>query len=284
MESRISQRWGAFRGVPLSTPALSQGAAVRRLQRFARARVLPATGGAGGGARVAKKCRPPAFTQMMSPYTRKMNTFIPRIHRRVVMIPEATDFNGEGETVQGRSTFNLNGIRPDATIYTNMSSTGTAAIPDLESLQQLFRYYRIVKIRVFFRIVYSEFTDNVQYPTLYTRYCYDANTGLPMDANYFSELTNTNRHTFTNESPEFVTTIYPKIQSPKFALTGLSSDGFAYAPTNPGWIDLSGAPAGSAITGCQAQHYGLDWFCTNVPTGQVLRASVEFTIDYKTQV
>lgn len=213
-----------------------------------------------------------------------MNTLIPRTYRRVTLISEAREISGGGGTDQGRSTFNMSGIRPDSTQYTNMSQSGTAAVTDLASLQALFRYYRIVKIRVFFRLTNTEFTDAVQFPVLYTRYCYDPNTPVPTTPQYFNELTNVNRHSFTNDSPEFVTTIYPKIMTPKYALTGLTSDGFAYSPASPGWIDFAGGPAGSQVEGADCQHFGLDWFITNVPTGQSLTVDVEFTVDYKTQV
>lgn len=260
---------------------MSRDAAARKLQQFARSRLTRAAAGFAGLPAAAR--RPRMYRQALQPFTRKMNTFIPRVYRRVTMIPEADTIVGSGATYQGRSTFNLTGVRPDATLRTNMTATGTTAITDLGAYQTLFRYYRIAKIRVFFKVLYAEFTDAAQYPTLYTRYCYDANTALPASADYFDDLTNTNRHTFTNESPEFVTTIYPKIQTPKYAITGLTSDGFAYSPASPGWIDLQGSGAGSQVDGANCQHYGLDWFFTNIPTGQSLNVSVEFTLDFKTQ-
>lgn len=283
METRLSQRWGSFRGRPLSSPSLSQGAAVRRLQRFARSRFTRTAAAFAGVPAARRKTKARIYTQGLNPYTRKMNTFLPRVHRRVTMLPEVMTISGTGATDAGRSTFNMTGVRPDATLYTNMSQSGTAAISDLQAFRDIFRYYRLEKIRVFFKTINSEFTDATQYPTLYTRYCYDANAALPGSADYFNELTNTNRHTFTNESPEFVTTIYPKIQTPKYALSGLTSDGFAYSPASPGWIDLTGTATGSQVDGADCQHYGLDWFITNIPAGQAINVSVEFTMAFKTQ-
>lgn len=271
----MQKRRDAFKSTATRASAKYAGSAAAKSKAYGRGRKK--------SARRAKRSLPQALT----PFSYTLNKAPPgsNFYRRVVTMRNASSFTGTGSAVGMTSVFNLTGVVPSSSsgILANFNTSGAAAITELSHLQSLFAVYKISKVRVTFRQRNTEYADGIQWPEMMYRYNYDVNRILTSGggAAQLDSSTNIQVHKFTNDSPFVTATVYPKIQAPMYAYTGLTADGYALGPVDSPWIDLSAASAHGG--GVDVPYWGLDVYFINIPTGQVIDCDVELTLDLKWQ-
>ena len=226
-----------------------------------------------------------SLPQPLRPYDYALNVAPPRsnFYRRVVTIRDAQSIAGGGAAYGATSVFSLTGAIPASGYVSNMNNNGTTGITELASLQNLFALYKITKVVVTFRSKLTEFSDATQALELMYRYNYDANRQVNSGGGsaQFDSSTNVKVHRFSNESPFVTATIYPKIQAPTYAYTGVTADGYALGAVDSPWIDLSTDSEHGG--GASVPYYGLDFYFPYMAVGTQVGIDVELTIDFKYQ-
>lgn len=251
--------------------SLSKAVAAKRIGRFMK-----------GRARTPRRAsRYRGIPTALVPYETIRNTNPQKSMRWAKTIFNNTIWTGAGATVAFNGYFNL-----DATSSANLASGN--ACPDLASLQGLFGMYKFEKIELTFRLRQLELSDTAQEPELYIRYNYDPNLDLTAGGGVaqINGWENVKTHKFTNQSPIFQYTLYPKVMVPAYSYTGVASSlGWGLSQHKPMWLDLSdqsggGAGGGGGATG--VQHYGVSGYFGNIPTGQSI--SLDITFHFKTKL
>lgn len=260
--------------------------ATRSLDRYAGSRAAKSKAYGRGRKKSARRAKR-SLPQALTPFHYTLNKANPaaNFYSRVITMRNANYFVGGGTAYGATSVFNLSGVIPKTGIQANMTNTpsSTSAITELTHLQSLFSVYKIRKVKVTFRARSTEFTDATQWPEMMYRYNYDVNRMISTGGGpqQLDSSTNIQVHKFTNESPLVTATVYPKIQAPTYAYTGVTADGYALGPTESPWIDLSAASAHGG--GADVPYWGLDYYFLQIPSGQTIDVDVELTIDFKWQ-
>lgn len=273
--ARTSQRFSALRYPTMSQGAARAARAGVKISRFMIARMKR-------GGRRRMKARYSGIPTALVPYQTLRNRLVARPHRFCKTIFNAYIVAGAGATVGGVTTFNLSGANA-------ANFAGGGAVSDLAFYQGLYRTFRINKIILTWRARFAEFTDTVQYPELYTRYNYDPNAVITGGGGVaqFDGWENTKTHKFTNESPTFEYTIYPKVQKPLYAYTGVATSlgfGLGIGSGPQPWLDLGDVAGVGVPAGIDVPWWGYAYYFSNIPSGQSMACDIEFQFECKDQI
>jgi len=233
--------------------------------------------GKRGGRRLAKR-----IPSSMQRYETYRNVNPGRPHKFCKTIFNTLIVAGAGATLAGNTAFNMDG--------SNAANFASGySLPDLASMQALFRSFRIKKVVLTWRFPQLETTDTAQLPELYHRYNYDPNVIITTGAGVtqFDGWENMKTHRFTNEAPLCEYVIYPKVMKPLYAYTGVATSlGFglgAGAGPQP-WLDFSDNSATGVPSGAGVPYYGYAYYISNLPSGTSLRLDTEFHFECKDQI
>jgi len=258
--------------------------ATRSGDRYASSRAAKSKAYGRGRKKTARRAKR-SLPQPLRPFDYTLNTgsAAQNYYQRVVTIRNANYFVGTGVAYGGSSQFSLAGTLANDGWQMNMNSGGGSAISELASLQLLFGFYRIKKVKVTFRMQRAEFSDGVVMPEMMYRYNYDPNRVVTAGGGslQLDSSTNIKVHRFSNDSPFVTATIYPKVLAPTYSYTGVTADGYALGPIDSPWIDLSAASSHGG--GAAVPYFGLDYWFNNIPAEQQINIDVELTIEFKQQ-
>lgn len=167
--------------------------------------------------------------------------------------------NGGGANVAQNVNWSLNDV-PDSTNYRNV-----------------YRQYKIVKIKNIFRLDNVELTDNAIVPRMFARYNYDYTPAVPTIAN-MQEFNNLRVMMFSNTDRVHTVTVYPRLMDIAY-VSGTATLGssliYGTEVIKPKWMN---------VDDFATPHYGLSYYIDNLPTGMNILHEVEFTVLFKDNI
>lgn len=172
---------------------------------------------------------------------------------------QLNDIVGAGVSIPGLNTFQISQIGR----YTALAS--------------MYRRYRIDSIKFRFRLNNVELTDNAELPTMYVRYNYNPDQTLGvMTEDYFLRQQNVIAKQFhhnTINGSVFTYTVKPAVM---VGTQLYNSTNFVPSPVFNRWCDFD-----PALTTDEINHYGLQYFITNLPTGIKINLDAEVSYSCK---
>lgn len=163
-----------------------------------------------------------------------------------------------------KESFQFNNIVGAGSAIVGVNGMDMSQVPRYNALITMFRKYRIIALKWRFRLRTIELTDQAEHPTMYIRYNYDPDlTTTSIGENFMLRQSNMICKQFIHNTPEGCNleyTIRPAVMGDRKNIAGV----YKPSPLFKQWLDFTG------IVNGEIMHYGLQYFVTNLPTGQTL--------------
>lgn len=203
--------------------------------------------------------------------------------------PRATSTKGIGGNTQNFNV--LNTVKPtiykfkDTINYNDIVGTGSSVVGvnqfDIgmvgryNALIVMFKRYRITLAKVRFRLRTIELTDQAQHPMMLLRFNYDPDLTVgSVSENSMLRQMNVIQKQFIHNTPEGATleyTIKPAVMGTRYQFN--SSTLVKPTPLFNQWCDFT------TISNAEIGHYGLQYFISNLPTGQVIDMDLQLNYE-----
>lgn len=176
---------------------------------------------------------------------------------------------GRDQVYVRKSTYSQNVISGTGASVAAVLQWYIVNFPDIGNLSSVFGSYKCLKLVYTFKLVNLEATDNAVIPEVYIRYNHDPDLTTTSPGNLMVQR-NVVRHQFTPSDLMVEYTIYPKkmIASQVYNSTTLTA-----TPVKASWED----------TDKTVGHYGLQYYCPNLPTGMQIEVLCTAVVAFKEQ-
>lgn len=174
-----------------------------------------------------------------------------------------------------KDTFQLNDIVGANGAIQGLNTFQISQLARYNSLVSMFRQYRITNLKLRWRLQNIDTTDGNQLPTIYMRYNYDPElVTAVLSENYFLRQQNVICKQFHHNTITGSLLTYNIKPAVMRASQLYNSTSFVPVPTFNTWQDMD--PAGTVD---EVNHYGLQYFITNLPAGTNLNLDCEMSYE-----
>lgn len=144
-------------------------------------------------------------------------------------------------------------------------------LPRYNALITMFKKYRVINLKWRFRLRTIELTDQAEHPNILLRYNYDPDLlSSSINENFMLRQTNVIQKQFIHNTPQGCNLEYstkPAIMGARYAPTGV----YKPSPIFNQWCDFTTAVP------TEIDHYGIQYWISNLPTGQTIDVDLQIT-------